>query len=62
MLLMDEISGTGSAMMACGVMFCYVVGFVDLAGEPDKINDGPVDVVAHPKIPHIHAFGFSRFH
>ena len=49
-------------MMADGVVFGEVVGLVFVAGSPDKVDDVAVDMVTHPEIAHIHAFGFARFH
>ena len=59
---MDEISRASVTVMTCWVMFSYIIGFVGFAREPDEVDDVALDVVSHPKIAHIHAFGFAWFH
>ena len=49
-------------MMADGVVFRAIIGFVFVAGTPDEVDYFAVDVIPHPEIPHIHAFGFAGFH
>ena len=48
--------------MPCGMVLGEVVGLVDVAWEPNKVDDVVADVVAHPEVSHIHAFGFAWLH
>ena len=59
---MDEISWTNVAVMTYWMMFCDIIGFIDVAGLPDEVNDITINVITHPKVAHVHAFGFSWFH
>ena len=49
-------------MISCGMVLGEVVGFVDVAGEPNEVDNVVADVVAHPEVSHIHAFGFAGLH
>ena len=52
----------GKAMMSGGMMFGEVVSLVDVARAPDEVDYVATDVVTHPKVSHIHTFGFAWLH